>query len=154
MKYWLMKTEPEVLSIDSLKTLKKTPWDGVRNYQARNYMRDDMKLHDQILIYHSSCEEPGIYGIARVVRESYPDLTAFDPSSPYFDEKSKSDSPRWFLVDVEYVAHSQTPLYLSTMRNVPELAAMPLLQKGSRLSINPVSEKEFHWIMNFMGIKS
>lgn len=147
MKYWLMKSEPDVFSIDHLKTKKKSGWDGVRNYQARNYMRDDMKIDDLILFYHSSCDIPGVAGLAKVSRQSYPDPTQFDAKSDYFDPKASSDNPRWFMVEVEFVEKFTTPITLSELKAHPGLVNMPLVQKGSRLSINPVMENEFKIIL-------
>ncbi len=143
-QYWLMKSEPEECSIDdALAAPQKTvPWVGVRNYQARNFMRDGMKVGDGVLFYHSSCAEPGIVGIARVASKSKPDPTQFDPKSPYFDAKSKPGEPRWLLVDVQAVRKTRV-LNLPELRSLPALADMILLRKGNRLSITPVSE--VHW---------
>ena len=110
MQYWLMKSEPESFSIDDLKSMKVEHWDGVRNYQARNMMRDQMKKGDKIFFYHSNCDVPGIVGIAKVEKESYPDHTAFDPESKYYDPKSSADNPRWFMVDVKFVKNLNAPL--------------------------------------------
>ncbi|MCK6596159.1 MAG: EVE domain-containing protein [Bacteriovoracaceae bacterium] len=152
MKYWLMKSEPDVFSIDDLKTKKQSGWDGVRNYQARNFMRDEMKLGDYILFYHSSCEVPGVAGLGRVCKESHPDPTQFDPKSDYYDEKATKENPRWFMVAVEYVEKSKSYLPLSELKNIKGLEKLPLLQKGSRLSINPVSKEEFQIITSRIGI--
>lgn len=143
-QYWLMKSEPEECSIDdALAAPRKTvPWVGVRNYQARNYMRDGMQVGDGVLFYHSSCAEPGIAGIARVASKVKPDPTQFDPQSPYFDAKSKPDEPRWLLVDVQAVRKTRL-LNLPELRSLPALADMILLRKGNRLSITPVSDA--HW---------
>ncbi len=143
-QYWLMKSEPEECSIDdALAAPQKTvPWVGVRNYQARNFMRDGMQLGDGVLFYHSSCADPGIVGIARVASKAKPDPTQFDPKSPYFDAKSKSDEPRWLLVDVQAVRKTRV-LNLPELRSLPALAELILLRKGNRLSITPVSE--VHW---------
>ena len=142
--YWLMKSEPRECSIDdALAAPKKTvPWVGVRNYQARNFMRDGMQVGDGVLFYHSSCAEPGIVGIARVASKIKPDPTQFDPRSPYFDAKSKPEEPRWLLVDVQAVRKTRV-LNLPELRAIPALADMTLLRKGNRLSITPVSEA--HW---------
>lgn len=148
MNYWLMKSEPDVFSIDTLKTKKKSGWDGVRNYQARNYMRDEMKKGDMILFYHSSCDVPGVAGLARVLKESHPDPTQFDPKSDYFDPKATLENPRWFMVEVEFVEKFQQVVTLQTIKNIKALEKMPLVQKGSRLSINPVSDNEFITILN------
>ena len=142
--YWLVKSEPdECSSDDALAAPQATvPWTGVRNYQARNFMRDAMQVGDGVLFYHSSCPEPGIAGIARVASAVYPDPTQFDPKSPYFDPKSTPDKPRWLLRDVK--AEKKTRLLsLAEMRATPALADMVVLQRGSRLSITPVSAE--HW---------
>lgn len=147
MKYWLMKSEPDVFSIDQLKSKKKSGWDGVRNYQARNYMRDEMKLGDIVLFYHSSCEIPGVAGLARVCKESHPDPSQFDPKSEYYDPKSTQDSPRWFMVEVEFVEKFIEIVTLKMLKDTKDLQNMPVVQKGSRLSINPVTEAEFKKIL-------
>lgn len=152
MKYWLMKSEPDVFSIDDLKTKKQSGWDGVRNYQARNFMRDEMKLGDYVLFYHSSCEIPGVAGVAKVCKESHPDPTQFDAKSDYYDEKATKDNPRWFMVAVEFVEKSKNYLPLSELKNMKGLEKLPLLQKGSRLSINPVSKEEFEIITSRIGV--
>lgn len=142
--YWLMKSEPDECSIDDALAAPQAtvPWTGVRNYQARNFMRDAMQVGDGVLFYHSSCPEPGIAGIARVASAVYPDPTQFDPKSPYFDPKSTPDKPRWLLRDVK--AEKKTRLLsLAEMRATPALADMVVLQRGSRLSITPVSAE--HW---------
>jgi predicted RNA-binding protein with PUA-like domain len=146
-----MKSEPDVFSIDDLAKKKKSGWDGVRNYQARNFMRDEMKIGDIILFYHSSCEVPGISGLAKVCKESHPDPSQFDPKSDYFDPKATRDNPRWFMVEVEYVEKFNSVITLSTLKSIKELETMPVVQKGSRLSINPVTEKEFKIIKNLLG---
>ena len=145
MRYWLMKSEPDVFSIDDLEAApqKTEHWDGVRNYQARNMMRDQMKKGDLIFFYHSSCKRPGIVGIAQVVREGYPDDTAFDPASRYYDPKSDPDNPRWYRVDVKFKRKLKRILSLEELKTMPELEGMSLLQKGSRLSIMPVTAE--HW---------
>jgi predicted RNA-binding protein with PUA-like domain len=147
MNYWLMKSEPAEVSVDDLSKLpnKTVAWFGVRNYQARNFMRDEMRLGDGVLFYHSSCAEPGIAGIATVASKAYPDSTQFDATSKYFDAKASIDSPRWMLVDVKLVR--KTKLFpLSMMRTRPELKQMVLLKPGSRLSITPVTEQEWQFI--------
>ena len=147
MKYWLMKTEPDVFSWDDLVKKKRAPWDGVRNYQARNFMRDEFRVGDRVLFYHSSCAEPGIVGVAEVVREAYPDSTALDPKSDYFDPSSaKSGQSRWVMVDIAPVKKFTKLAALSDIRANIELQSMPLLQKGQRLSIQPVTIKEFKFI--------
>ena len=147
MKFWLMKSEPDVFSIDMLQIKKKSGWDGVRNYQARNYMRDDMKIGDMVLFYHSSCEIPGIAGLAKVSLNSMPDPTQFDPKSDYYDPKATKDSPRWFMVEVEFVEKFPNVITLMTLKQTKELKNMPVVQKGSRLSINPVTVKEYETII-------
>ena len=143
-QYWLMKSEPAEASVDDFLAAPAAtiPWTGVRNYQARNFMRDHMRIDDGVLFYHSSCAEPGVVGVARVASAPYPDPTQFDPKSPYFDEASMQDSPRWVLVDVQVLEKTRT-LGLPEMRSVPELADMLVLRKGNRLSITPVDPK--HW---------
>ena len=147
MPYWLMKSEPDELSIDDLAAAPATPvpWFGVRNYQARNFMRDDMRVGDLILFYHSSCAEPGIAGVVEVVSVAYPDETQFNTSSKYFDAKATRETPRWFNVDVRFVRKGAF-LPLSRLRECPELAGMRLLAKGSRLSITPVQADEWRLI--------
>lgn len=143
MQYWLMKSEPDAFSIDDLKAVKVEPWDGIRNYQARNFMRDQMKVGDPIFFYHSSCAEPGIVGTMKVASKPYPDPTAFDPDNKYFDPKSDPDNPRWMLVDVRFVKKLKKPITLAELRQIPALADMQLLRKGNRLSVMPVEEE--HW---------
>jgi len=142
--YWLMKSEPEECSVDDALVAKNStvPWVGVRNYQARNFMRDGMKVGDGVLFYHSSCAEPGIVGIARVASTAYPDPTQFDPQSPYYDPKSKPEEPRWLLVDVQ-VTKKIPNITLPELRARPELEDLIILRKGNRLSITPVEPK--HW---------
>lgn len=148
---WLMKSEPDEASIDDLQRQQRLPWTGVRNYQARNFMRDRMRLGDRVLFYHSSCAEPGIAGLAEVCSAPYPDPTQFDPASPYFDVRSTREKPRWVLVDVRFIA--KTPLLsLSRLRTVTALSEMQLLQRGSRLSITPVSDEEWRLIATLMGV--
>ena len=147
MRYWLMKSEPDEVSIDDLARMPKqtVAWFGVRSYQARNFMRDEMKLGDLAFFYHSSCPEPGIAGIVRISKLAYPDASQFDPKSPYYDPQSKPDSPRWFNVEVTLV--EKTPLIsLSLLRSRPELSAMRVLQRGNRLSITPVEPAEWKYI--------
>jgi predicted RNA-binding protein with PUA-like domain len=147
MKYWLMKTEPDECSIDDALAAPKriTPWTGVRNYQARNFMLKEMQVGDGVLFYHSSCPEPGIAGIAEVASAAYPDKTQFDPKSDYYDRESKKDSPRWFNVDVR--ALKKTPLIpLPRFRAEKALQKMVTLRPGNRLSITPVTEAEWTYI--------
>lgn len=144
-QYWLMKSEPDEASIDTLAERGTLPWTGVRNYQARNFMRDAMRIGDGVLFYHSSCPQPGIAGIAEVCSAPYPDPTQFDPKSPYHDAASRRDAPRWVLVDVRFVA--KTPLIsLADLREHAELADMVVLRRGNRLSITPVTPAEWRFI--------
>jgi len=147
-KYWLMKSEPDVFSFSDLKKRpKKTePWNGVRNYQARNFMRDEMQVGDLILFYHSSCEIPGVAGIAKVSSKPYPDVTQFDSKSEYFDPKATKEEPRWFLVDVSFEEDLKTHVSLEELKECDELKDMRLLQRGNRLSILPVTREEFLFI--------
>ena len=147
-KYWLMKTEPTTFSFDDLwkAPRRTTSWDGVRNYTARNYMRDGMKKGDLVFIYHSSADPTGIAGIAEVVREGYPDETAFDPRDSHYDPKSKRDNPSWYLVDVKAVKPFREIVTLESLRKMKGLEKMTLLQRGSRLSVQPVTAKEWEII--------
>jgi predicted RNA-binding protein with PUA-like domain len=149
MNYWLMKSEPETFGIDHLiKRPKQTePWDGVRNYQARNMMRDDMKVGDKIFFYHSNCAEPGIVGIAQVVKAGYPDVTALDPESKYYDPKASSANPRWFRVDVKFEKKFSKTIALTALKQYPQLEGMAVLARGSRLSITPVTEQQWKFIL-------
>lgn len=144
-----MKSEPDVFSFDDLKKRpKKTePWNGVRNYQARNFMRDEMKTGDLILFYHSSCEVPGVAGLAKVSSETYPDETQFDEKSEYFDPKATKISPRWFLIDVSYEKDLRIFISLEEIKKHKKLSEMRLLQRGNRLSILPVTREEFEYIV-------
>ncbi|WP_281545121.1 EVE domain-containing protein [Grimontia sp. SpTr1] len=146
MAYWLMKTEPDTFSIDTLKQQKVSCWEGVRNYQARNMMRDGMKLGDKVFIYHSSCKDVGVVGIAEVVKEAYPDHFQFDPESAYFDPKSSPDNPRWIMVDLEYRQHLKY-VSLARIKANPALEELPLVKKGSRLSIMPVTDAQWDEII-------
>lgn len=148
MNYWLFKSEPDAFSIDDLKAMKgkRDHWDGIRNYQARNLMRDEMRKGDLGFFYHSSCKVPGIVGIVEVVREAYPDYTAWDPDSGYYDPKSSPENPRWMMVDVKYRQKFVHVISLQQLRSVEGLQKMALLQKGSRLSIQPVSSNEWRTI--------
>jgi predicted RNA-binding protein with PUA-like domain len=151
-RYWLMKSEPDEASIDHLAAAPKQtlPWTGVRNYQARNFMRDLMRPGDGVLFYHSSCPEPGIAGLATVVGGVTPDLTQFDAASPYFDPKSTRDNPRWVHVSVR-LAKKTRLLPLAEMRLAPELASMQVLQRGNRLSITPVTPTEWAAVLKRLG---
>jgi predicted RNA-binding protein with PUA-like domain len=148
-KYWLMKSEPDCFSID---TLAHSPnqiscWDGVRNYQARNFMRDQMQPGDSVLFYHSNCKPPAIVGIAEVVSQAYPDYTAFDPESEHPDPTSSPENPRWFMVDIQFREKLKQPLTLDALKQYPALENMVLLKKGNRLSVLPVSPEEWAFIM-------
>lgn len=149
MRYWLMKSEPDTFGIDDLmrRPRQTEHWDGVRNYQARNMLRDEMKKGDQAFFYHSSCEEPGIVGVVDIVRAAYPDFTAFDPDSPYFDPKSTPDAPRWFMVDVRFSRKLERTITLAELKLQPTLADFPLLRRGNRLSILPVSAEAWKFIL-------
>ncbi|MEK8030820.1 EVE domain-containing protein [Ideonella sp. DXS29W] len=151
-QFWLMKSEPDEASIDHLAAAPQQtlPWTGVRNYQARNFMRDQMRIGDGVLFYHSSCAEPGVAGLAEVASEAYTDETQFDSTSPYFDPKSSRDAPRWQHVDVKLVKKTRL-LPLKDMRHAPELAGMRLLQPGSRLSITPVTPDEWRAVLARLG---
>ncbi len=143
MAHWLMKSEPDAYSIDDLERDGREMWDGIRNYQARNMMRDDMRIGDEVFFYHSNCKEPAIVGLARVASEPYPDPTQFDPESKYYDPKSNPDDPRWCLVDVEFVRKLNRAITLTELKAQPELEGLVLTRRGNRLSIMPVSSK--HW---------
>jgi predicted RNA-binding protein with PUA-like domain len=143
MAHWLMKSEPDVYSIDDLERDGREMWDSIRNYQARNMMRDDMRIGDDVFFYHSNCKEPAIVGISRVVSKPYPDPTQFDQKSKYFDPKSDQENPRWMLVDVEFVSKLKRPVTLAEIKANPELEDMILTRRGNRLSIMPVDKK--HW---------
>jgi len=147
MRYWLMKSEPEEFSIDDLaKAPRKTaPWSGVRNYQARNFMREEMRVGDRVFFYHSSCPEPGIVGIARVASPAYPDVSQFDRGSPYFDAAARRESPRWFNVDVQFVRRTRL-VSLVELRKHREICDMRVLSPGNRLSITPVAASEWKFI--------
>ena len=151
-KYWLMKSEPDVYSIDDLERDGKTFWDGVRNYQARNFMRDEMKTGDLVLFYHSNANPPGVAGLGRVAKEGYPDHTAHDPEDPHYDPKSDPANPRWFMVDVEFVEKFDQIVPLGQLREVDGLNDM-LLNKRSRLSVQPVRSEEFN-IVKKLAVQS
>lgn len=148
MQYWLMKSEPDAFSIDDLARVGIEPWDGVRNYQARNMLRDQMQVGDQVLFYHSNCDVPGIVGIAEIARAGYPDDTAFNPEAKYFDPKSDPAKPRWYRVDVKFVRKLARTISLQTLRNHPALQTMPLVRKGNRLSVMPVSPAEWQTVLS------
>ncbi|MFM8602489.1 MAG: EVE domain-containing protein [Gemmatimonadota bacterium] len=153
MRYWLVKSEPDVFSFADLQAAPKktTHWDGVRNYQARNTLRDEMKRGDRCFYYHSNAEPSGIAGICEVVREGYPDHTAFDKKDPHYDPKSKPDAPTWYMVDVKAVKAFPRLIALGELREVTALKGMVLLQKGSRLSVQPVTKKEWETICAMAG---
>lgn len=154
MRYWLVKSEPDVFSFADLQAAPKktTHWDGVRNYQARNTLRDEMKQGDRCFYYHSNAEPSGIAGICEVVREGYPDHTAFDKKDPHHDPKSKADAPTWYMVDVKAVKPFPRMISLGELREVAALKGMVLLQKGSRLSVQPVTKKEWETICAMAGV--
>lgn len=152
MPYWLMKSEPDEVSIDDLAALpdQTVPWYGVRNYQARNYMRDGMKIGDEVLFYHSSCPEPGIAGIAKVVSNAYPDESQFDKKSKYFEPAATRENPRWLNVDVRFVKKTRL-LPLQALRDDPKLESLIILKRGNRLSITPVTPAEWKTILKKLG---
>jgi len=145
-----MKSEPDAFGIDDLqqRPSQTEPWDGVRNYQARNMMRDEMQVGDQVFFYHSNCDEPGIVGIAQVVKTGYPDHTAFDPDNKHFDPKSNADKPTWFMVDVQFVRKLKRTISLRELKQWPELSELALVRRGNRLSIMPVTEQQWQFIVN------
>jgi predicted RNA-binding protein with PUA-like domain len=145
MRYWLMKSEPDAYSIDALARDKTAPWTGVRNYQARNFMRDQMQKGDKVFFYHSSCDEPGIVGVAEVCKLAYPDETQFDKKSDYYDPKATRDNPRWLHVDVKFVKKTRV-VNLEELRRHKALANMRVLARGNRLSITPVDPAEWEYI--------
>lgn len=153
-RYWLMKSEPDSFSLEDLKDSpnRTTRWDGVRNYQARNFMLREMQIGDPVLFYHSNCKEPAVVGLAEVSSEPYPDPTAFDPKSPYHDPKSNPENPRWHLVDITYLRAFKEPVTLAAIRGRPELADLLILRKGNRLSITPVDEPHFQIICEMGGL--
>lgn len=152
MKYWLLKSEPDVFGIEHLKArpAQTGHWDGVRNYQARNFLRA-MRLGDQAFFYHSSCEEPGVAGIVEVVREGYPDFTAWDPRSEHYDPKSSQEKPIWYMVDVRLVRRFAGIVSLRALKQRPDLTGMPLLKRGNRLSVMPISAQEWRIILAMAG---
>ena len=152
MAYWLMKSEPDTYSIDDLERDGQEPWDGIRNYQARNMMRDDMKIGDKIFFYHSNCKEPGIVGVMKVASKPYPDATQFDPDSNYYDAKSNPDDPRWCLVDVEFVRKTKRNITLTEMKAHPALDDMILTRRGNRLSVMPVGSDQWDYIMSLQAL--
>jgi len=148
MQYWLMKSEPDTYSIDDLQSFGVDHWDGIRNYQVRNFFRDQMQVGDQAFFYHSNCKVPGIVGTMEIASKAYPDHTAYDPSEKYFDSKSDPENPRWLMVDVRYIRHLDQMITLSELRLQKQIADMKLLQRGNRLSVLPLSKKEWQYILN------
>ena len=150
MNYWLMKSEPTAFSIQDLEAMPNQTehWDGVRNYQARNMMRDDMRCGDMVFFYHSNCKQPGIVGIMEVVREGYPDFTALDPASKYYDAKSDGATPRWFMVDIRFIRHLKRTITLQELRQMEQLDGMALVRAGNRLSIMPVTAQQWQHILS------
>lgn len=151
MGYWLMKSEPDTFGIDDLAARpgQTEPWDGVRNYQARNMMRDEMRVGDSVFFYHSNCDQPGIVGVAEVASEAYPDHTAFDAEAKYYDPKSDPQNPRWFLVDLRYVRHLRRNITLAELKIYADTAleGLPLVRRGNRLSIMPVTPSQWEFIL-------
>ena len=147
MQYWIMKSEPDTYSIDDLKSFNIDHWDGIRNYQVRNFFRDTMQVGDQAFFYHSNCKEPGIVGLMEIASEAYPDHTAFIKGEKYFDAKSDPDQPRWLMVDVKYRRHLKRKITLGDLRNQKTLESMRLLQRGNRLSVIPLEKKEWNYIL-------
>jgi len=151
MNYWLIKSEPDAFSIDDLKSApgRKDHWDGIRNYQARNFMRDDMEKGDLVLFYHSNCKEPGVVGIAEIVSGAYPDHTAFDANEKYFDPKSNPENPRWLMVDIRFVRKTRRLISLSELKtHADQLENFALVRRGNRLSIMPVSREHWDFILS------
>ena len=150
MQYWLMKSEPDVFGIDHLRKMPKQTehWDGVRNYQARNMLRDQMQVGDRVFFYHSNCDEPGIVGIAKIVRAGYPDHTAQNPDSKYYDPKSDTDNPRWYMVDVKFERKLKRTISLNELKADAELGDMALVRRGNRLSIMPVTAEQWEYILS------
>jgi len=155
MKYWLLKTEPESFSIQDLQKApnQTTYWDGVRNYQARNFLRDEIKPGDRVLFYHSNADPPAIVGTAKVVKGGYPDHTAWDKKNHHYDPASTKESPRWYMVDIQLDQIFDSPLSLDDLKKVKSLAKMELLRKGSRLSVQPVTAEEFEVVLEQAGAK-
>lgn len=148
MAYWLMKSEPDCFGIDDLARKGVEHWDGVRNYQARNMLRDQIQVGDQVLFYHSNCDVPGVVGIAEVVREGYPDHTAWDPDAEHYDPLSPPEAPRWYMVDVRFVRKLKRTISLQELKEHPALDTMPLVQRGNRLSVMPVTENQWQIILD------
>ena len=142
-----MKSEPETYSIDDLKDFQTDHWDGIRNYQVRNFFRDKIKIGDKAFFYHSNCKEPGIVGLMEIASDAYPDHTAFKPGEKYFDAKSDPENPRWLMIDVKYIRHTKRNITLSELREQKKLEDMRLLQRGNRLSVIPMTKKEWDYIL-------
>ena len=147
MQFWLMKSEPETYSIDDLKEFQTDHWDGIRNYQVRNFFRDQMKIGDKAFFYHSNCKEPGIVGLMEIASEAQTDHTAFDSKEKYFDAKSDPENPRWLMLDVNYIRHTKRNITLSELRDHSSIKEMRLLQKGNRLSVIPMTKEEWEYIL-------
>ena len=147
MKYWLMKNEPDDYSIEDLKRDKTEPWDGIRNYQVRNMIRDDMSVGDLAFFYHSNCEIPGIYGLMTIASDAYPDHTAFDKKAKYYDVRSKKDKPTWLMVDVKYKRKLKKIITLKDLKSYKQLSNMRVVQRGNRLSITEVNKKDWEFIL-------
>tara|TARA_B100001778_G_scaffold156084_1_gene128312 strand:- start:321 stop:803 length:483 start_codon:yes stop_codon:yes gene_type:complete len=154
MKYWLMKNEPEDYSIDDLKKDKTEPWDGIRNYQVRNMIRDDMRIGDLAFFYHSNCEIPGIYGIMTINSDAYPDHTAFNKKAKYYDSKSSRDKPTWLMVDVKYKRKMKNVITLKELKSHNKLKNMRVVQKGNRLSITEVDKQDWDYILKLENKKN
>ena len=151
MKYWLMKNEPEDYSVDDLERAGTDYWDGIRNYQVRNFMRDEMSVGDQAFFYHSNCKVPGIFGIMEIASEAYPDHTAWDPNEHYYDPRSTPESPVWLMVDVKFIHKFENPVTLKELRTHPELSEMRILQRGNRLSVTPLTREHWNFILGLTG---
>ena len=146
-KHWLIKSEPDVFSIDDLAKSKTTHWDGVQNYQARNFIRDEMKIGDKVIFYHSNAEPPAAVGICEIIKEAYPDFSAFDPEDSHYDPKSKKDSPTWFMFNVKFVKKFSRPVSITEIKANKKLQKMSLVQRGNRLSVMPITKDEFDEIV-------
>lgn len=153
-RYWLMKTEPSVFSIDDLKTNHSSDWEGVRNFQARNFMRDGMKIGDLALFYHSNANPSGVAGLCRIIEEAHPDYTAWDSKSPYYDPKASPENPIWAMVKVEFVEKFPHFIPLSELKRYPQIKGLRILEKGSRLSITPVDKAHFDFITALGRLKT
>lgn len=153
VKYWIFKSEPGAYSIDDMVKDKKTHWDGIRNYQARNFIRDEMKKGDKVLFYHSNADPMAVVGLCEIVKEAYPDHTAFDPESKYFDPKSKKDNPAWLMVDIYIVKKFKDPVTLAEIKENRKLQNMRLVQRGNRLSVFPIEKKEFDEILKMAKVR-